>query len=204
MKIEWTASEWSALAAGLSALSALIALIITINQADTPYQQSLYQERWRAYNEFARSSSHLSGVMANAEGSITNNLDSETGLAKMKASDFLKASDASSEVLKAHRAYTETTSGIAGPWPTKVVQLIDAADHASMEAVRCDALIGGHGLDMKDRSDWWAYVRDDAATTCKDYHKARTHKLFDVATSAALGAMAESIRRHDSEFTGHP
>src|SRR5205085_4368400 len=105
--------------------------------ADTPYQQSLYEERWRSYSEFARTSNHLWGAWGDAEDSISKNVDTPQGLDKLSQADLLAAGQAAAAALQARRKYSEDVTGLIGPWPEWVVERIRVADAASEQGLDC-------------------------------------------------------------------
>jgi hypothetical protein len=193
----WSAAQWAALAAAFSAIAAMTNAGITLYRA--PEKQALYQERWRAYNAFARATVGFSVALADGSAGISNNVDNEVGLAKMSQSDLLAASRFASDMLRARRALTEDVSSILGPWPRPVVKQILAADQAAEAAIQCPKLLGVHSDDMRQRADWWNYVRSQAAQDCKGFHQATAASHFDAAARMALKSMDDSRRRGDPE-----
>lgn len=192
-----SAEEWSAAAAVASALTALLTLYIAIAQQDTPFQQSLYQERWRAFNDFARAISAFEGSHADTRMDISLFVDNEEGLRKLSTNSIVDLSIPAHRMIAAKRVLTCELSGLMGPWSPEVRSTFAKVDRLAEERSRCTNLLGTRGQEFRHRLDWWAYVREKAKTDCRDYHLDNFSQPFQTAVQESFSAMSSALREED-------
>lgn len=200
MRNKWGAEHWAAVSAAASAVAALAAVTISIEERPTPYLAALYTARWSAIEEYARASANLSTALSLAAIRTPASAEDPESLSKMSDAELLAAARAARPAIAAWGEYIAASSSSEAPWSTKVHLAVSQAEGAGRNAYECYRLLGGYVDGDAIPPGWWKYLRSIAAKPCMNFRAKDRENNFDLTARLVLRAMTDELRTPSQQF----
>lgn len=194
------AERWSAVAAVASGVAAIAALIVTLQERDTPYKTALYSARWGAIADYSKASANLSTVLARTTILVPATVGDPHLLAAMSDREMLNAAKAARPAIDAWGEYIAASSAAGAPWSIQVNQRMAEAEGAGRAAYECYRRLGAYVEGEALPPDWLKALRGMAAGPCKNNREPDREAAFDTKAELVLRAMTDELRLDDDQF----
>lgn len=194
------AEKWSAVAAIASAGAAFFALVITLQERDTPYKTALYTARWQAIENYAQASADLSTALHLAAVAVPPRASEPNTLMKMSDAELRQAARAARPAIEAWGDFIARSSGAGAPWSMKVQDAIAKAEASGKNVYECYRRLGAYVDGEPTPPGWWDHVRKIAPEPCTHFRDKERDAAFDRNAELVLRAMTDELRLDDDQF----
>ena len=192
--------RWSAVAAVASAVAAGLALIITLQERDTPYKTALYTARWQAIEDYAQASADLTTALNLAAIAVPPKASEPDALARMTDAELRQAAKAARPVIEAWGDFVARSSGAGAPWSIKVQDAIAKAEASGRNVYECYRRLGAYVEGETAPPGWWDHLRKIAREPCTHFKNKAGEAIFDRNAEMVLRAMTDELRQDDDQF----